>query len=97
MYNAPLYVAPGEDGRLDLTAMPAPIWMSVALPFDMTIISKVPDSYHTACFLNREPSDVTLRHHIITRIYQNSPQETQVAYAEKAASRMAGHTQAIYR
>ena len=82
VYNAPLYVIPGADGRLDLTGYARAHMDECCLAFDMAIISKVPDSYHTACFLNREPSDVTfdITYH---NGYQNSPQERQVAMRKK--------------
>ena len=46
------------------------------------LISKVSDTYHTACFLNREPSNITfdITYH---NGYQNSPQERQVAMRKK--------------
>lgn len=52
------------------------------LVFDMTITSSVADRYHTECFLNREPSDITfeIKYH---NGYQNVPQERQVAMRKK--------------
>ena len=59
VYNAPLYVQPGENGKLDLTGYARSHMDECCLVFDMTITSKVADKYYTACFLNREPSDIT--------------------------------------
>jgi hypothetical protein len=52
------------------------------LVFDMTITSKVAHQYHTECFLNREPSDITfeIKYH---NGFQNAPQERQVAMRKK--------------
>ena len=58
VYNAPLYVQPDEDGRLDLTEYARSHMDECCLVFDMTIKSKVGADYHTACFLNREPNDI---------------------------------------
>lgn len=48
----------------------------------MKITSKVGEEYHTACFLNREDSNITfeLKFH---NGYQNAPQERQVAMRKK--------------
>ncbi|MDD4495629.1 MAG: ImmA/IrrE family metallo-endopeptidase [Eubacteriales bacterium] len=82
VYNAPLYVESGEDGKLELTGYARAHMDECCLAFDMAIVSKVSDTYHTACFLNREPSDITfdITYH---NGYQNSPQERQVAMRKK--------------
>jgi hypothetical protein len=82
VYNAPLYVQPGENGKLDLTGYARSHMDECCLVFDMTITSKVADKYYTACFLNREPSDITfeIKYH---NGYQNAPQERQVAMRKK--------------
>lgn len=82
VYNAPLYVEPGENGKLELTGYARAHMDECCLAFDMAIVSKVSDTYHTACFLNREPSDITfdITYH---NGYQNSPQERQVAMRKK--------------
>lgn len=82
VYNAPLYVEAGENGKLDLTGYARSHMDECCLAFDMTIVSKVSDAYHTACFLNREASDITfdITYH---NGYQNSPQERQVAMRKK--------------
>ncbi|BAL01384.1 hypothetical protein OBV_41850 [Oscillibacter valericigenes Sjm18-20] len=82
VYNAPLYVEAGENGRLELTGYARAHMDECCLAFDMAIVSKVSDTYHTACFLNREPSDITfnITYH---NGYQNSPQERQVAMRKK--------------
>lgn len=78
VYNAPLYVEYDETGRLDLTGYARAHMDECCLVFDMRITSKVESTYHTACFLNREPSDVTfeIKYH---NGFQNAPQERQVA------------------
>ena len=82
VYNAPLYVEPGENGKFELTGYARAHMDECCLAFDMAIVSKVADTYHTACFLNREPSDITfdITYH---NGYQNSPQERQVAMRKK--------------
>lgn len=82
VYNAPLYVEAGENGKLELTGYARAHMDECCLAFDMAIVSKVSDTYHTACFLNREPSDITfnITYH---NGYQNSPQERQVAMRKK--------------
>ena len=52
------------------------------LVFDMKITSEVRNVYHTVCYLNREPSDITfeLTYH---NGYQNAPQERQIAMRKK--------------
>ena len=52
------------------------------LAFDMKITSKVESQYHTVCYLNREPSDITfeIKYH---NGYENAPQERQVAMRQK--------------
>ena len=82
VYNAPLYVGKDESGRLDLTDYARSHMDECCLAFDMTITSKVGEDYHTACFLNREPCDITfeIKYH---NGYQNAPQERQVEMRKK--------------
>ena len=82
VYNAPLYVGYGEEGKLELTDYARAHMDECCLAFDMTITSKVESTYHTACFLNREPSDVTfdITYH---NGYQNAPQSRQVEMRKK--------------
>ena len=82
VYNAPLYVQHDEDGRLDLTDYSRSHMDECCLVFDMKIASKVGEEYHTACFLNREDSNITfeLKFHNGS---QNAPQERQVAMRKK--------------
>ncbi len=84
VYNAPLYVQPDEDGNLDLTDYARAHMDECCLIFDMKITSKVGDcsDYHTACFLNREDSDVTFEIHFHNG-FENAPQERQVAMRKK--------------
>jgi hypothetical protein len=82
VYNSPLYVERDENGKLELTGYARSHMDECCLVFDMRITSKVDNVYHTACFLNREPSDITfeIRFH---NGYQNAPQERQVAMRKK--------------
>ncbi len=82
VYNAPLYVQYDESGRLDLTDYARAHMDECCLIFDMKITSKVGEEYHTACFLNREDSNIIfeLKFH---NGYQNAPQERQVAMRKK--------------
>ena len=82
VYNAPLYVQADESGRLDLTDYARSHMDECCLIFDMKITSRVGVDYHTACFLNREPSDITfeIKYH---NGYENAPQERQIAYRKK--------------
>lgn len=82
VYNAPLYVQAGENGKLGLTDYARSHMDECCLIFDMTITSKVADKYHTECFLNREPSDISfeIKYH---NGYQNAPQERQIAMRKK--------------
>lgn len=84
VYNAPLYVERDENGKLDLTGYARSHMDECCLVFDLHITSKVSSDYHTACFLNRESSDVTfeLTYH---NGFQNAPQERQVAMRKKMA------------
>lgn len=79
VYNAPMYVEADENGRLDLTDYARSHMDECCLIFDMKITSRVAVDYHTACFLNREPSDITfeIKYH---NGYENAPQERQIAY-----------------
>lgn len=82
VYNAPLYVQKDEYGRLDLTDYARSHMGECCLIFDMKITSRVGEEYHTACFLNREDSNVTfeLKFH---NGYQNAPQERQIEMRKK--------------
>lgn len=82
VYNAPMYIQVGENGKLDLTDYARSHMDECCLVFDMTVTSKVADKYHTECFLNRESSDITfeIKYH---NGYQNAPQERQVAMRRK--------------
>lgn len=82
VYNAPLYVTPNADGKLELTDYARSHMDECCLAFDMSITSKVESTYHTVCFLNREQSNVTFEvtYH---NGYQNAPQERQIAMRKK--------------
>lgn len=82
VYNSPLYVEYDKSGKLDLTGYARSHMDECCLLFDMTITSKVNNTYHTACFLNREPSDITfgVKFH---NGFENAPQERQVAMRKK--------------
>lgn len=82
VYNAPLYVDRHENGQLILTEYARTHMDECCLVFDMKVTSRHSADYHTACFLNREQSDVTfeLKYH---NGYQNAPQERQVAMRKK--------------
>lgn len=78
VYNAPLYVERDANGKLDLTGYARSHMDECCLIFDMSITSKVDNIYYIACFLNREPSDITfeIKYH---NGFENAPQERQVA------------------
>lgn len=82
VYNAPLYVDRHDNGQLILTEYARTHMDECCLVFDMKVTSRHSADYHTACFLNREQSDVTfeLKYH---NGYQNAPQERQVAMRKK--------------
>jgi DNA-binding XRE family transcriptional regulator len=82
VYNAPLYVQPGPDGRLDLTEYARAHMDECCLLFDMKITNSVGESYRKICYLNREDSNVTfeLTFH---NGYENAPQKRQVEYRKK--------------
>lgn len=82
VYNAPLYVVYGENGKLELSDYARAHMDECCLVFDMAITSKVESTYHMVCYLNREPSDITFD---ITfhNGYQNAPQERQVEMRKK--------------
>ena len=82
VYNAPLYVNYGEDGKLELIEYSRANMDECCLAFDMAITSRVESTCHTACFLNSESSDVTfdITYH---NGYQNATQERQVAMRKK--------------
>jgi len=86
VYNAPLYVDYDEDGNLVLTDYARSHMDECCLVFDMTVVTKsINNAYHTLCYLNREPSDITfeVKYH---NGYENSPQERQVALRQKQMS-----------
>jgi len=82
VYNAPLYVVSDENGKLQLSDYARSHMDECCLVFDMSITSKVESIYYTACFLNREPSNVTfeVKYH---NGYENAPQERQIAMRKK--------------
>lgn len=82
VYNAPLYVERNEYDRLQLTDYARSHMDECCLLFDMKVTSSIGNDYHTACFLNREPSDVTfeIKYH---NGFQNAPQERQIAMRKK--------------
>ena len=82
VYNAPLYVDRHENGQLILTEYARTHMDECCLVFDMKVTSRHSADYHTACFLNRDQSDVTfeLKYH---NGYQNAPQERQVSMRKK--------------
>lgn len=82
VYNAPLYVGYDEDGSLVLTDYARSHMDECCLAFDIKITSKIENIYHTVCYLNREPSDITfeVKYH---NGYENAPQERQVAMRQK--------------
>lgn len=82
VYNAPLYVEYDGDGNLALTDYARSHMDECCLAFDMKITSKIENTYHTVCYLNREPSDITfeIKYH---NGYENAPQERQVAMRQK--------------
>lgn len=82
VYNAPLYVDREENGQLIMTEYARTHMDECCLVFDMKVTSRHGSDYYTACFLNREQSDVTfeLKFH---NGYQNAPQERQVAMRQK--------------
>jgi len=82
VFNTPLYVNYNTNGKMELTDYARSHMDECCLVFDMNIKSNVGEEYYTACFLNREPSDITfeLTFH---NGYQNAPQERQVAMRKK--------------
>lgn len=82
VYNASLYVEIDECGRLQLTDYARSHMDECCLLFDIKVTSKIGNDYHTACFLNREPSDVTfeIKYH---NGFRNAPQERQIAMRKK--------------
>lgn len=82
VYNAPLYVQYGVDGRLELTDYARSHMDECCLVFDLSIKNKVSSEYHTICFLNREPSDITfeIKYH---NGYENAPQKRQIELRKK--------------
>ena len=82
VYNAPLYVDRHENGQLILTEYARTHMDECCLVFDMKVTSRHCADYHTACFLNREQSDITFKLEFHNG-YQNSPQERQIAMRQK--------------
>ncbi len=82
VYNAPLYVDRHENGQLIMTEYARTHMDECCLVFDMKVTSRHCADYHTACFLNREQSDITFKLEFHNG-YQNSPQERQVAMRQK--------------
>lgn len=82
VYNAPLYVGYDEYGKLALTDYARSHMDECCLAFDMKVTSRIENTYHTVCYLNRESSDVTfeITYH---NGYQNAPQERQIAMRKK--------------
>lgn len=82
VYNAPLYVEKDDYDRLVLTDYALSHMDECCLAFDLEVTSQVSTEYHIACYLNREPSNVTfeVKYH---NGYQNAPQERQVAMRQK--------------
>lgn len=82
VYNAPLYVERDENGKLDLTGYARSHMDECCLVFDLHITSKVSSDYHTACFLNRESSDITFELKFHNK-YEYFTQEKQAEYRQK--------------
>lgn len=82
VFNSPLYVQQDGYNRLDLTDYARAHMDECCLVFDMKITSTINAEYHTACFLNREDSNITfeIKFH---NGYENAPQERQVAMRKK--------------
>lgn len=77
VYNAPLYVERDLTGRLRLTSYALSHMDECCLVFDMRITGGVETEYHTICYLNREPSNVTFEMKFHNG-YENSIQEKQL-------------------
>lgn len=82
VYNVPLYVGYDKKGKLELTNYARAHMEECCLIFDMAITGGVESAYHTACFLNREPSDITF-HISYHNGYQNAPPSRQVEMRKK--------------
>ena len=82
VYNAPLYVRPDADGRLDLTDYARSHMDECCLIFDMKITSQIREEYHTACYLNRLDSNVTFEVKFHNG-FENAPQARQVEMRKK--------------
>jgi hypothetical protein len=82
VFNTPLYVHYNADGKMELTDYARYHMDECCLVFDMTIVGNVRETCHTACFLNREPSDITfeIAYH---NGYENAPPERQIAMRQK--------------
>lgn len=82
VYNSPLYVSTDYTGSLILTDYARAHMDECCLAFDMKITSKIENSYHTVCYLNREPSDITfeIKYH---NGYENAPQARQIEMRQK--------------
>ncbi len=82
VYNAPLYVEYDENGNLALSDYARSHMDECCLVFDMRITSKIENTYHTVCYLNRESADVTfeISYH---NGYENAPQKRQIEMRKK--------------
>jgi DNA-binding XRE family transcriptional regulator len=84
VYNAPLYVRKDEYGGLELTEYALSHMDECCLVFDMKIIGGIETDYHTACYLNRDRSNVTFEVKFHNG-FENSPQARQIAMRKKQA------------
>lgn len=86
VYNAPLYVRIDEYGGLELTEYALSHMDECCLVFDMKIIGGIETEYHTACYLNRDQSNITfeIKFH---NGYENSTQARQVEMRKKQAEK----------
>lgn len=76
VYNAPLYVKPGINGRLELTAYARSHMDECCLVFDMKIEGGVNASYHTECYLNRDRYNYDIQYEYHNG-FENCTQERQ--------------------
>ncbi len=89
VYNAPLYVRKDEFGGLELTEYSLSHMDECCLVFDMKIIGGIETDYHTACYLNRDRSNVTFEVKFHNG-FENSPQPRQIAMRKKQAEEEMG-------
>lgn len=84
VYNAPLYVRKDEYGGLELTEYALSHMDECCLVFDMKITGGIETEYHTACYLNRDQSNITfeIKFH---NGYENRVQADQVRFRKKWA------------